>query len=129
MDLQEKAGDVFGEMTSKVTVASIGAAVGENLIEKAAFKGFPQAFGIAVTNNKGKTIIKPAKLQNGAWIPQTADSPRPFWMRQAARGVTAALAFGVAISSKDPVTRAAGGTFAVLALSHVLQDAMPPLRG
>lgn len=127
--MQEQAKEVAGKITSLSTLVAAGAVVGENLGEKALFKGFPQAFGIAITDKDGNLNIKPAKLEAGKWVPQTADDSKPFVFRQLSRLGIAAIAFAVGMTSKNDAVAAGANVTGIVALAHLGQDLIPALRG
>jgi hypothetical protein len=130
MNVKETASDAVGVIGKKTTLAAVAAVVGENIAEKALFKGFPGVFGIAANDSKGNLQIKPAKPNgSGGWVPQTADSPKPFWYRQGARAGIAVLCFAAGLTSKDEALQAGFMTGGFVALAHIAQDAHPVLRG
>jgi hypothetical protein len=132
----KSGGDVVDVATDRVTLFAVGGALLENLTERTLFKALPQFFGYALGDKNGNVTfhaakINPAGTGNGrpTYVPQTAQSSTPLFMRQGARVVIGGVGFALGIAAKDKATRAAGMTAGVLAAAHIVQDFIPPLRG
>lgn len=134
--VQDKAADVLEVATDRATLYAVGAALVENVAERALFKALPQYFGFASSDGQGGVRFNPAKINPAGtgggkptWVAQTAVSTTPLYFRQGARAVMGAAGFLVALSTKDRAVKSAGLSFGVLAVAHIVQDFIPPLRG
>lgn len=128
--------DLLQVATSPEMLGTVGGIIGENLIEKAAFKALPQVFGVAVPDANGRITFhgvkpNPDPVQRGAipFVPQTAESPQLGWNRQIMRVAMGAACLYLGMTSNNDGLRTSLFAVAGTAGAHLVQDFFPPLRG
>jgi hypothetical protein len=125
----DTAKDALDQMLSKVTIGGATGILAANLLERAAFKQFPQLYGYFKVQADGRVTIHKAKYEGGKWVPQTATSLEPLYWRQGALLGAIVACFGIGQTVKNPAVSAGFNAAALLYMAHGAQNFIPALRG